>query len=83
MAMCEALYGKIDGKLPDGVRRLIARLGRFRFVFPLSSAGYCAIHWLTTHHFSFYLLSGALVFGAAAATAVALGIGLLSAPPST
>lgn len=52
-------------------RRLIARLSRFKFVCPLSSAGYCAIHWLAVHNFSSYVLGGALVFGAVAAMAVA------------
>lgn len=52
-------------------RKLIARLSRFRFVFPLSSAGYCAIHWLATHNFSSYVFGGALVFGAIVAMAVA------------
>jgi hypothetical protein len=52
-------------------RILIARLSRFRFIFPLSSAGYCAIHWLAAHNFSSYVFGGALVFGAIAAMAVA------------
>jgi hypothetical protein len=32
---------------PANAGGLIARLGRFRFVFPLASSGYCAVHWLT------------------------------------
>jgi hypothetical protein len=52
-------------------RRLIAKLSTFNFVFTLSSFGYCAIHWLLTHSFSTYVFSGALVFGAMAAMAVA------------
>jgi hypothetical protein len=52
-------------------RRLIARLSRFKLVFTISSAGYCAIHWLAVHNFSSYVFGGALVFGAVAAIAVA------------
>jgi hypothetical protein len=53
------------------VRRLIAKLSTLKIVFTLSSSGYCAIHWLLTHSFSTYVFSGALVFGAVAAMAVA------------
>ena len=52
-------------------RGLVAKLSRFKFVFPLSSAGYCAIHWLAVHNFSSHVFLGALVFGVAAAVAVA------------
>jgi hypothetical protein len=52
-------------------RRLIANLSRFKTVFPLSSAGYCAIHWLVVNNFSGHVFLGALVFGAMAAVAVA------------
>jgi hypothetical protein len=52
-------------------RGLIAKLSTFKFVFTLSSSGYCAIHWLLTHSFSTYVFSGELVFGAMAAMAVA------------
>ena len=46
-------------------------MGRLKIVFTLSSSVYCAVHWLVTHDFSIYVLSGALVFGVVAATAVA------------
>jgi hypothetical protein len=52
-------------------RRLVAKLSRSEFVFPLSSAGYCAIHWLAVHNFSSHVFWGALVFGVAAAVSVA------------
>jgi hypothetical protein len=52
-------------------RSLVAKLSRFKIVFTLSSSGYCAIHWLVAHNFSTYMLSGALVFGAMVAMAVA------------
>ena len=52
-------------------RRLVAKLSRFKFVFPLSSAGFCAIHWLAVQSFSSHVFWGALVFGVAAAVAVA------------
>jgi hypothetical protein len=67
---------------PEGAGGLIARLGRFRFVFPLASSGYCAVHWLIAHSFSFYILSGALVFGAIAGVAVAWLSDWFSAPSS-
>jgi hypothetical protein len=41
-------------------------LSRSGIVFTLSSSGYCAIHWLSTHNFSIYVLSGALAVGTAA-----------------
>ena len=50
---------------------LIAGWSRIRLVFPLATSGYCAIHWLIAHNFSFYIMSGALVFGAVAAMAAA------------
>jgi hypothetical protein len=53
------------------LRKLPGRLGKLKATFTLSSAGYCAAHWLIAHNFSIFVLSGALVFGAAAATAVA------------
>jgi hypothetical protein len=65
---------------PVGASGLIARLGRFKFVFPLASSGYCAVHWLLAHSFSFYILSGALAFGAIAAVAVAWLSDRFSAP---
>jgi hypothetical protein len=52
-------------------RRIIANLSRFKTVFSLSSAGYCAIHWLVVHNFSSHVFLGALVFGAMAAVVVA------------
>jgi hypothetical protein len=52
-------------------RRLVAKLSRFKFVFSLSSASFCAIHWLAVHNFSSHVFWGALVFGAMAAVAVA------------
>jgi hypothetical protein len=51
--------------------KLIARWSRVRFVFPLATSGYCAIHWLIAHNFSFYIMSGALVVGAVSAMAAA------------
>ncbi len=51
-------------------RNIITRLGTFKFVFTITSSGYCAIHWLATHSFSAYVLAGALVSGAVMAMAV-------------
>jgi hypothetical protein len=53
-------------------RRLMVRLSTFRMVFSLSSSGFCTIHWLVMHNFSTHAFSSALVFGAMAATGVAL-----------
>jgi len=50
--------------------RLIARLSKFKFVFTLSSSGYCAVHWLVGHNFSIHVFSSALVFGAIVAASV-------------
>jgi hypothetical protein len=52
-------------------RILIAKMSRLKTVFSLSSAGYCAIHWLVVHNFSSHVFLGALVFGAMAAVVVA------------
>ncbi len=52
-------------------RRLISKLSGLKFVFTLSSSGYCAIHWLVTHSLSIYVFSGALLFGAVATIAAA------------
>jgi hypothetical protein len=52
-------------------RRLFVKLRKFQTVFALSSAGYCAIHWLVVNNFSSRVFLGALVFGAMAAAAVA------------
>ena len=56
---------------PASASGVIAGVSRARFVWPLASSGYCAVHWVIAHSFSFYILSGALVFGAMAAVAVA------------
>ena len=63
--------------------KLIARWSRFRFVFPLATSGYCAIHWVIAHNISFYIMSGALVFGVVAAMAAAWVSDWISAPSST
>ena len=52
-------------------RMLVAKPNRPKIVFPLSSAGFCVIHWLAVHNFSSHVFLGALVFGAIAAVAVA------------
>ena len=52
-------------------RKLIAWLSRFKVAFTLSSAGYCAIHWLAVHNFSIYVLASAVVFGVITAMAAA------------
>jgi hypothetical protein len=49
----------------------ITRLGKLKTAFTLSSLLYCAVHWLTSHNFSVYVFSAALVFGGLVATAVA------------
>jgi hypothetical protein len=42
-------------------RRLAAaKLSKFKTTFTLSTAAYCAVHWLLTHSFSIYMASGAL-----------------------
>ena len=64
-------------------RRLIAKLSGLKFVFTLSTSGYCAIHWLVTHSFSIYVFSGALVFGALATTVAACLAAWLSSSSST
>ena len=70
-------------KGPASARKMIAKLSRFRIMFTLSSTGYCAIHLLVTHSFSFYVFSGALVFGAMAVMAAAWLSECFSASSST
>jgi hypothetical protein len=67
MAMGEWLAQRGEGN----AREWVARLGRFRTTFTLSSLAYCAGHWLLTHNFSIYMMAGGLVFGAIAATSIA------------
>ena len=66
---------EIGGSLPQrtwgNARRLVAKLSRVKSAFTLSSVAYCAVHWLLTHNFSAYAVSGALCFGALVATSVA------------
>jgi hypothetical protein len=64
-------------------KRLLTKLSGLKFVFTLSSSGYCAIHWLVMHSFSIYVFSGALVFGALATTAAACLAAWLSPSSST
>jgi hypothetical protein len=61
----------VDQSVMGKARKLIDKLMRFKHVFTLSSLGYCIIHFLVAHNFSTYVFSGALVFGVAAAMAVA------------
>ena len=50
---------------------VVTRLGKLKTAFTLSSLLYCAVHWLTSHNFSVYVFSAALLFGGLVATAVA------------
>ncbi len=59
-------------RITVNAKKWIDKFIAFKVVFALSSSGYCAIHWLVTHNLSIYVFSRALVFGAVAATAVAL-----------
>ena len=79
MEVSESLKRKVS----VGASKLIARLSRFKFVFSIATSGYCAIHWLVTHNFSFYIISGALVFGAMAAMTAAWLSDWFAAPSST
>src|ERR1700722_19401284 len=46
--------------IPGGARRSITKLSS---MFTLSTSAYCAVHWLVLHHFSIYVLLGAVFFG--------------------
>jgi hypothetical protein len=64
------------GRLPPqrvgrNAKSLVAKLSKFKPAFALSSSAYCAVHWLLTHNFSVYMVSGALLFGAVVATSLA------------
>jgi hypothetical protein len=63
----------------------IAKLGVVKFTFTLSSLLYCAVHWFVAQDVSIFVFSGALVFGAVSATAVALVLFLFTGiqSPST
>jgi hypothetical protein len=58
-------------RVTTNVKKWVEKVSAFKIAFTLSSSGYCAIHWLATHNLSIYVLSTALLFGAAMATAVA------------
>jgi hypothetical protein len=55
-------------RLLGGARRSITKLSS---MFTLSTSAYCALHWLALHHFSIYVLLGAMVFGTIATVIVA------------
>ena len=55
-------------RILGGARRSITKLSS---MFTLSTSAYCAIHWLVLHHFSIYVLLGAMVFGTMATAIVA------------
>jgi hypothetical protein len=50
---------------------LVTHFGKVKSAFTISSLGYCAIHWLTFHGFSGYVLASAIAFGGMVAIAVA------------
>lgn len=58
-------------KAPTSVEPVITRLGKLKTAFTLSSLFYCAVHWLTSHNFSVYVFSAALLFGGLVAVALA------------
>jgi hypothetical protein len=58
-------------KAQTTVGPMIARAGKLKTAFTLSSLSYCALHWLTSHNLSVAVFSAALVFGGLVATAVA------------
>jgi hypothetical protein len=45
---------------------MIFRITRARAVFTLFFSVFCAVHWVVVHHFSIYLVPGAILFGAVA-----------------
>jgi hypothetical protein len=63
--------GELPQRALGAARRLVVKLSGFKTVFTVSSLAYCAVHWLLTHNFSIYMLSGALVFGAIVAMSIA------------
>jgi hypothetical protein len=65
----------VSGLVRQGALNLETSIARLSRSFTLSSAAYCAVHWLITHKFSLHVLPGALLFGAF----VAVGIACLSA----
>jgi hypothetical protein len=62
---------QLKQKALTSVGPVITRLGKLKTAFTLSSLLYCSVHWLTSHNFSVYVFSAALVFGGVVATAVA------------
>ncbi len=61
----------VPQKAWGNARTLVARLSKYKTAYTLSTVAYCAVHWLFTHSVSVYMASGALVFGAIAATSIA------------
>jgi len=61
----------VSGLVKQGALHLETSLARLSRSFTLSSAGYCAVHWLITHKFSLHVLPSALMFGAVVAVSVA------------
>jgi hypothetical protein len=61
----------VSGSVRQGASGLETSIAKLSRSFTLSSAGYCAVHWLMTHKFSLHVLPGALLFGGVVAVGVA------------
>jgi hypothetical protein len=54
--------------IPPGLARGLSKFSRVNTVFTITTTLFCGLHWLISHRFSVYMIPGALVVGAAAAT---------------
>jgi hypothetical protein len=58
----------LAGVIPPALARGLSKFGKVQTVFTIATSAFCALHWLISHRFSVYMIPGALVVGAAAAT---------------
>ncbi len=56
------------GVIPPSLARGVSKFSKVQTVFTVATSLFCALHWLISHRFSVYMVPGALVVGAAAAT---------------
>ena len=58
----------LAGVVPPSLARVLLKFTKVKAAFTIASSLFCFLHWLISHRFSLYVVPGALVAGAAAAT---------------
>jgi hypothetical protein len=58
----------LAGVIPPSLARGLLKFTKVKAAFTIASSLFCVLHWLISHRLSLYVIPGALVVGAAAAT---------------